>query len=224
MIVTGLRSLALLIVISSAIALSQPVKLTNCSLILKSGGYVLTRDINTNAIVCMVIAASDVVLDCQGHVIEGKGLSGIIVGSEVKNVTVRNCILRYWEYGIYLYGVDFGVLEGNEMYNCYYGIRLEYGLNNTIMSNTITTSDEGYGIYLIGSHLNSLKNNRIVGFDYGIELDDSTRNTIQGNYVCEADWEEIYLDSDSHRNSGENICDEIKDYGRNYVTCPMSCP
>ncbi|MEM4500089.1 MAG: NosD domain-containing protein, partial [Candidatus Woesearchaeota archaeon] len=80
-----------------------------CTVISNPGHYILANDIiDSPASVCIDIQANNVVLDCQGRMIDGVNLlpsTGIRVSRatvQVSNVTIMNCVLNQWYSGIYL--------------------------------------------------------------------------------------------------------------------------
>ncbi|MEM4499985.1 MAG: NosD domain-containing protein, partial [Candidatus Woesearchaeota archaeon] len=84
--------------------------ISGCTAITSSGVYYLTADIiNSTASTCIDIQANNVVLDCQGRMIDGldaSGSYGIRIyrsSSQDTNVTIRNCVIRDWSRGIYVY-------------------------------------------------------------------------------------------------------------------------
>jgi parallel beta-helix repeat protein len=117
--------------------------------ITEPGYYVLTVDgIDLTSDYGIKISADDVVLDGNGHVVDGvvigEGHIGIyILGS---NVTVKNLVVRNWWYGIYLDGSnDCKLINNTASNNWDYGIYLSESNNNTLIGNTLL--DDGIFIY-----------------------------------------------------------------------------
>ena len=71
-------------------------EITGCTEINESGVYYLANDISENATMCIVINASDVVLEGNGHFIDGNGSGYGIYAEGVENVTVKNLTLTNW--------------------------------------------------------------------------------------------------------------------------------
>ena len=88
------------LVIGSASA--APTEIDWCATITQPGEYVLTGDItNSNADTCIAIQASDVVLDGQGHTVDGVDnfpADGVVVFGRdgATNVTVTNLTVTDW--------------------------------------------------------------------------------------------------------------------------------
>jgi parallel beta-helix repeat protein len=81
--------------------------LTDCAeLNIPGETYYLTADIiNSSASTCMLITADNVVLDCQGHTIDGVdaiGTVGINSWGYGKIATIKNCTVTDWFYAIQL--------------------------------------------------------------------------------------------------------------------------
>lgn len=116
------------------------------------------------------IGADEVILDCNGAVIDG-GLTMVnnygIYAENRKEVTVKNCELKNYMDGIYLIGTD----------------------NSNITNNTVDNSNKMFshpndGIHFMESHNNLISNNYLTGSNgHGIELMDSNDNTIEQNTV-----------------------------------------
>jgi parallel beta-helix repeat protein len=90
--------------------------------------------------VCVDIAASDVVLDCAGYQIStGSATStGVLIDQGVNNVTVKNCDIHGFTYGISRgsFGTGGGdTYQGNTIHgNKKYGIYLNSGHDNNVLT------------------------------------------------------------------------------------------
>jgi parallel beta-helix repeat protein len=169
--------------------------------------YYLTADIIDSSISpCMSISANDVILDCQGHIIDGDGVAGVGIYVITTNIKIENCILSGWDVGIYLEsssnnqiinstfnsnGVDGIYLESssnNQIINSTFnsnvaaGIHLEFDSNNNIIINSTFNSNGADGIYLESSSnnqiINSTFNSNVAA---GIHLSFSSNNQIYNN-------------------------------------------
>jgi hypothetical protein len=109
--------------------------ITGCTPIDNAGIYNLTADI-TNSVTtnCIFIQGTDVILDCQNHLIDSDGISGtngirISKSTETSvNVSVRNCRLSEWTYaGVYLENVaDINLRNIISNSNVEYGLYLKH--------------------------------------------------------------------------------------------------
>jgi hypothetical protein len=137
--------------------------LNSCAVLDTAGGYyTLTADIiDSSASTCMDIQADNIVLDCQGHLIDGVNATNtkaVSVNSR-NNITVKNCVLTEWwrpitvtnsndiivrnnsincsSFATGVTGIRPGstnnlLIESNNISSCRYGIWTDTGLNNTI--------------------------------------------------------------------------------------------
>lgn len=143
----------------------------------------LTRDI-TGCSSGLTMNASDIIFDCNGHSITGDGTTdsiGIIIPQWVDNVTIRNCNVSNFDYGISV-GANDSLIENNNAYNnTETNIEIYMGGSGTvILNNTLYNASEGLSI----SSINLTK---------GINV---TRNTIINNNVG------VYIANISSANGG----------------------
>ncbi len=130
----------------------------------------------------------------EGYEIDGTGYGyGIYIGNTTVHFVVRNCYIhnvtvkdgtQEQNTGIYLYKVQNGRFEDNNLYNKH-GFVLWYSENNIIHNNTITA---GRGIHLWYSDNNTISNNYIYCLNdepafAGIALLDSEYNIIADNHI-----------------------------------------
>ena len=132
----------------------------------------------------LIIGADSITLDCNGHLIDGNtgGDAGLRLNGRFY-VTVKNCNLRDFFTGIYMFSSSNNVLSNNIIYNNNRGIHLVYDSNNNILSdNKVSSEHQGLGIFLEGSSYNTLSGN-IANRNYpdGIRLWHSSHNNLLGN-------------------------------------------
>ncbi|CEG11768.1 exported hypothetical protein [groundwater metagenome] len=107
----------------------------------------------------IIINASNVVLDCNGAVLNGASKSYGIYWENFDNIVIKNCnIVNYSN-----------------------GIRLYYSKKNNIFSNNVS-SNFAWGIFMGTSH-SKLYNNNIFNNGRGIYIEFSSRNTISNNFI-----------------------------------------
>ena len=131
------------------------------------------------------ITADNITLDCAGHSISGSGTGYGIYLWEKKNVTIKNCTISNFSYGIY--------------FNGYY--RYQSPSYNLFESNTLDSNQ--YGIYLSQFAQNTLRENHVLNSQLaGIMLKASCSNTIERNILISNNQYGILLerDYDSHAN------------------------
>ncbi|ODS35745.1 hypothetical protein BEH94_06070 [Candidatus Altiarchaeales archaeon WOR_SM1_SCG] len=148
--------------------------------------------VNNDTILCpeiynlnIIINSSDVVLDCNGAVLDGGGSGHGIYLYNKNNVTIRNCIITNFGAGIYLENSDNNTV-----------------VNNTMMYNGLVVDDAGdpcqyfhpepgalyiwtgvNGITVLGSDGNNISNNIINSNCDGIILLGSSNNYLLNNEV-----------------------------------------
>lgn len=173
-----------------------------CTGITSPGVYVLTANIsNSNAAMCINVFSDNVIIDCQGNIIDGQDGPGTI-GVQIRdglppvsvkafnpsasirqNVTIRNCVLTDWEKGISFTNTWYGLIKGNTLSsNTMHGIYLTSSSNNYLTDNTVSNNQQG--IYLVAnSQSNNLTNNTVSGSapSNGITIDSSNRSTLTSN-------------------------------------------
>jgi len=179
------------------------IEITNCTNITQPGEYRLIQDIyaDVNISKCIDIQANNVILDCQGHIIDGKdyiveGRYGIYVNG-YSNITIKNCRVTTWRSTIYIenssndtleniyeYGVN-GIWLSNSNYSILkdiqcspgdFGIRLSYSNYNTLTN--VDCSPGGAGVELRYSFYNNLTNVKSYGSGYGVYMYFSSYNNL----------------------------------------------
>ena len=149
----------------------------------------------------IIIGASNITLDCNGHKIEGVGsceqCSGII-GMFEYNITIKNCILSNWAYAINFNedtkSSDMNIVN-NTFINCSTGI-VTIGKNNKIINNYFYNI--GVGIFLAFTSVNYANNSW-----YNCP---SENNLVSGNIILNASYAGIMLwDKSINNNIANNM-------------------
>ena len=159
--------------------------ISGCSDITSPGTYTLNQSIlDSSTSYCINISANNVVLDCQGHTIDGNDLAdyGIYIlrsSEQTTNITVKNCVVTDWDSAnIYL-----KYANGNTITNVTAnsspdnGFYLYYSDSNTI-SNSTANSNNQNGFYFLSSDSNSISNCTANSNNYGFYFSSSNSNTI----------------------------------------------
>jgi len=173
--------------------------------------YLLTASIpGSPSKACMNVTENNIVLDCQGFTIDGTDAAssyGINITRKTANntnITVKNCILTDWTYGIYLYTSSNNTLSNiTASSNGFYGIYLYTSSNNTL-SNITASSTANYGIYLSSSSNNTLTNITASSNSYGIYIQSSSNNNITGGSISLSTTSDYYLSTASTTNNFTN--------------------
>lgn len=174
----------------------------------------------------LVIGASNLTLDLNGHTIDGSGLVGVGVGilnDSFGSVTITNGAVQEFADGVVLINdAQNSVVQGVALNsNLGFGIqilgadniRLENNTISGLVTNPLLSSDGG--ILLEGANENVLLNNAVTDTgDGGILLEaGSNNNRIEGNVLTRSGDAGIYLqDSDSNELIG-NKAHEASDSG-----------
>jgi len=162
-------------------------ELKTCQDVDYSGSYTLIEDLYGASIpgdICIKVHTSDVVIDCGGYTINNNGTagttSGILLNGSLNNVTVKNCKLTNYTYGISMRNSNDSSLLNNTLFGNEYGIYIDPSYNNTIIENNIYNSSQ-YGLYLEDSHNNTIRNNSAWDNTDGFYLNWSSNNTLINN-------------------------------------------
>jgi parallel beta-helix repeat protein len=172
--------------------------------------YVFTADIINNSI---VVQRNDIIIDGNGHTLQGARSGNGIVLSGRKNVTVRNTQINNFSTSIWISHSNDSVISGNNITaNKYNGIWFGSSSNSSIIGNNITAN--GYdGISFDASSNMSIIENNIANNRDGIYLGFSSNCRISGNNITANKYDGIWLYSCSNcsvsRNNIANNTDGI---------------
>jgi len=153
--------------------------LTSCAVLDTPGEtYYLTADIIDypgEYVRCMDIRTNDIVLDCQGHLIDGvdaAGSIGIMSDYPKNNITIRNCRLSDWYLAIGFYylanNTNNTVIEYNNISSCTWGgIQIQGGNNHIVRNNVVDGSGSDNGIRMDNTIDSLVENNEVFNTTYG---------------------------------------------------------
>ena len=114
--------------------------------------------------------------------------------------------------GIYLNSMQHCNISNNIASNNYYGIRLLYSSNNTLLGNT-ANSNEYHGIYVSYSSNNTLIGSTVSNNNDSIRLYSSNNNTLLGNTANSNSDEGIHLYDSNNNTLLGNIANSNNDSG-----------
>ena len=190
-----------------------------------SCGQTITTDtvLDSDLINCpgngLIIGASGITLDCNGHTVDGTGGNQGIYISNKQNVEIKNCNVRDFDDGIRLYSSSSGNTLTNNTANSNNknGIILSSSSNNNILTDNTADSNVFYGIVLsFSSGNNTITGNTAQNNNYhGIYLSPySNFNTLTGNIAQNNNYYGIYLVKSSNSNTlTNNTANSNGDYG-----------
>jgi parallel beta-helix repeat protein len=185
---------------------------------------------------CIVISNSSVVLDCVGYNVSndvtGQTVSGNVTGilldssndTELTNVTVKNCFVSNYTWGITAYLSNDSVIQNNSVrYSENIAIEL---LNSTRINLTdnIAYSNPGAGFSLNESFNNTFTNNTARNNTWGFTLvEDSSTNTFTSNTAYNNTWHGFIVQDLSHdnifvNNTAYNNTEGFYIYNASYTT------
>jgi parallel beta-helix repeat protein len=129
----------------------------------------------------IVVERNNMIIDGNGYTLQGPGSGTGISLSGIENVTIKNTIIKNYNYGIWLWpSSNNNVISGNNITNSQYGMSIMGSENNSISGNNITNNYDG--IALDSSSGNTVSGNNVTANNsYGIELFASLYNVIYHN-------------------------------------------
>jgi parallel beta-helix repeat protein len=160
---------------------------------------IVTSDIQGSGY-CIDISHENVTLDCQGYVLlaQPSGAFGIRVLDEAHYVTVRNCILVSWFFGISSQG-GWGLIEHNEIIDGGFGMTFT-GDGNEIRHNKIMGGG-WVGMDFSNSDNNFIHHNSVHDKQGGMFIRNSSSNDIFHNIIIGNSGVGILLSDESNSNS-----------------------
>ena len=220
---------------------TSPVVITGKTIINRSGTYILTNDISCTELIgedtCIDIHGSNIVLDCQNHVVLGPGerspTIGIGISPRDEYVTIKNCNVQKFYIGIRTAhnGLN-SIINNIASNNTFIGIYLDNVRDHTLINNTANYND--WGIYLfLESDYNILINNTANNNDiFGFYLTQSSHNnTLIGNQACgnALEWKrkeagDVFCLNSTMVDEGGNICNPVGPNCGGTINCNAGCP
>lgn len=191
-VAVGCVLLLLLVVGSVPVAVAQspstggPVGLTSCTTIDDPGRYVVESDIRGDTDgSCIEIAASDVVLDGDGHAVVGTGRGvGVSAAAEsLTNVTVVGVTTTHWRVGVRLAGVSDSTLREVDASRNLVGVRIERSSAVTVRDGVFERNVRD-GVFVVDSTEIGVRDGVIrENGAFGIDLSRVRDSTLETNDV-----------------------------------------
>jgi parallel beta-helix repeat protein len=162
----------------------------------------------------IVIERNNMTLNGAGFTLQGSGSNKGIYMSGRSNVTIKNTMIKTFQYGTYLASSPDNILSGNIITaTSFCSVYLFNSSSNTLFENNVM-NNSNLGIYLHSSSYNILSGNNITGNvnNQGIYLYSSLSNTISKNNVTN-NWHGILCSYSDYNSISENSITENKKYG-----------
>ena len=164
-------------------------------------------DVYNNTVLCdgtynlnsgLNIRFDNIILDCNGSILMGNNADEGVDIQYYKNVTIKNCKIMGFLYGINLFETQ-GVFIANNSFdnNAYSGVAVQnLAINNTITNNNIYNSSDGIFIYASNYTYvfnNVVKNSRYRGisswyYDNSIIINNTLLDNYDGIYLTDCDY------------------------------------
>ena len=181
--------------------------------------YTLTDNIYSSAPTAVVVEKDGITLDGAGYTIQGSSGIGLDLSGR-SGVTIKNAVVKSFDYGIKLSYSSGNFIQGNTIINCLNGIWLGESSNNALSRNFITGSQNISIVLIDNSALNTLTNNNITNNNYAVWFSLSPNNSLSGNSITANDGPGVSFDYGSYGNTliGNEITNN-HDYGVKLVSC-----
>ncbi|MDD5339898.1 MAG: NosD domain-containing protein [Candidatus ainarchaeum sp.] len=187
----------------------------NCPVISSAGTYVQATNYTgapngaspLSDYACVKIAASNVVYDCAGYGITGNGTAGttygILLNGSLTNVTVRNCMISGYTFGIFANASNNSFFTNITAYgNAWDGIKIVNGTGNAITNSV--SHDNGLSGFVLEPGFNTLlDNNTAYNLAYGVYMIWATGNNFTGNRIYDSTYG-VFMGAASNNNFTSN--------------------
>jgi parallel beta-helix repeat protein len=158
----------------------------------------------------IIINADNIVLDCNGAMINGNGSGRGIYNPGFKNVVVKNCRVMNYQYGIFLsyYSNDNQLINNTVTSSSGSGFYLQTSSGVKMVENTANSNHQGINLY--NSSNNELMRNTVNLNDYGFYLGGGTYssgNKLNWNTACDNKKYDFYVIGD-FGSGDDNTCNK----------------
>jgi parallel beta-helix repeat protein len=169
--------------------------------------YTLTGNITSDAW-GVVVERSNIIIDGNGHMLQGTGIGYGFNLTSVSNVTIKSIRIIAFTYCVYLNESFNTNLFGNYIADNGVGIYIGFSSGNSIIGNHLTASRGDGSIYLYYSSRNTINGNNLTSTSSGIYLGFSSNNSIYSNTITQIGFMSIRLfESTNNIVAGNKIID-----------------
>jgi parallel beta-helix repeat protein len=168
--------------------------------------YTLTGDITYPTYDGIVVERDSIIIDGNGHTLQGRGSGNGISLTGINNVSIKNINITNFQFGIYLGSSSNNTVSGNNLTANFGGIFLfDNSSYNNVVGNNVTANDAD-GIMLILAWNNVVSGNNVTANGvYGIGITfQSESNIINGNTVTANGDSGIIISGSSFNNVSGN--------------------
>jgi hypothetical protein len=168
----------------------------------------MNQNLSINGSSCFNITSNDVVLDCNGYVITGNSSATTngIFAKNVVNVTIQNCIIKGFSWGINATNTNNSLFQNNNISNSTRGFVLANANNNLITSSNFTATTATWdldSLLLTSNSQNNTINNTFarsgtnaIGFGSGSKWNTFINfSTVDNNYFYAIDANNSFINS-----------------------------
>ncbi|MEM1847986.1 MAG: NosD domain-containing protein [Thermofilaceae archaeon] len=149
--------------------------------------YYLTEDLEAWGSDGIVIEASGIILNGNGHRLKGDGARdtrGVIVRGS--RVTVLNLTVEAFQLGVMVTGAEGVEVRNVTVLKCSEGVSVVNSTGVSVIGNLLV--DTVTGVNLLFSHSVEVAENRVVGGVWGIYVMNSSSVTVARNTVVNSSW------------------------------------
>jgi parallel beta-helix repeat protein len=167
--------------------------------------YTFTGDIKYPTYLGIVIERNNIVVNGNGHTIQGSGVGDGFSLSNISNVTIKNVNVEEFSYGIFISSSININISQSSIANNENGLYFDSSSNDKISRNKIKENN-GAGILLINhSNTTTVKGNNITNNYFGIYLSSSSNaNSITDNNITTSSYYGIMLDTSAGNDISRN--------------------
>ncbi len=208
----GLPSKALIISLLAILAISSSLPhpvwgaSSLCGTVITTN-TALTVDVLNCSSTGIVLGASGITLDCQGHTISGGGNNVGISAQNLQNIVIKNCVVQNFTVGVQLGFTNQSLLSNNTAVNNTFGFGLSSSSNNTLRNN-LAENNAQHGFTLTSSSsFNTLSNNTATnnGSSAFFLFTSASYNTLTSNKALNNPYNGFALNLASHNNLLNNL-------------------